>query len=405
MKKNKTIWVLNQTAGKIDSGWGERHYFLSKTWVDKGYDVKIISGSYNHLFSDQPEVGSKKFTIEPIENGIDFCWVNTPKYSGTGFAKFYSNLVYTLKVLFLKEKQLGRPHVIIVSSMPIFPIISALYLKKKFSAQKLIVEIRDLWPLTPIYLKGYSRNHPLVKILGWFEKLAYKKSDAIVSLLPNADGYINSISKNEDKFVYIPNGINKNLIGNDALSKSVQELIPKKKFIIGYAGTIGMANAMEVLVDTAIRMKDNANIHFVVVGDGLSKEVLVRKSKKTNNITFIPKIKKSQVQSMISNFDVCYISRFASPLYKHGVSYNKYFDYMLAKKPILESSEYIKDQVELSGCGVIVPPNDIVALETAILELFQMSKDQLNTMGQKGYDYMIKYHDYEYLGKKYIELF
>jgi hypothetical protein len=28
MSNRKTIWVLNQFAGKPDSGWGERHYFL-----------------------------------------------------------------------------------------------------------------------------------------------------------------------------------------------------------------------------------------------------------------------------------------------------------------------------------------------------------------------------------------
>lgn len=401
----KTIWILNQTAGKPDSGWGERHYFLSKTWVDNGYDVKIISGSYNHLFTKQPILNKGSNTLEEVEKGIDFYWIKTPIYGTTGFSKFYSNLIYTIKILFLSSKLLGKPDTILVSSMPIFPIISAYYLKKKFKSNKLIIEIRDLWPLTPIYLKGYTKKHPLVKILGWFEKFAYKKSDEIVSLLPNSEPYITSISKEKSKFNYIPNGIDIELIDKDSLPSSISEKIPKNKFIVGYAGTLGMANAMEFLVDVAISLKEKDEIHFVIVGDGYLKKQLILQADNIANITFIDKIKKSQVQDMLQYFDICYISRYASPLYKHGVSYNKYFDYMLAKKPILESSELIKDQVEMSKCGIIVEPENMEAAKEGVLTLYNKSKEQLKEMGENGYEFVLKFHDYKYLATKYMNLF
>ena len=79
MSKN-IIWVINQTAGKPDSGWGERHYNFANYWVKKGYEVKIISGSYNHLFINQPKTNGKWFTFEKVAKGIEFCWVKTPVY-------------------------------------------------------------------------------------------------------------------------------------------------------------------------------------------------------------------------------------------------------------------------------------------------------------------------------------
>ncbi len=402
--KNKNIWIINQTAGKLDSGWGERHYYLSKHWVDKGFNVKIISGSHNHLFVNQPSVSKKWFTYENVEKGIQFCWIKIPNYNNTGFKKFLSNLIYTFRLFFLSSKTLGKPDIIIVSSMPIFPIINGLFFKNKFKSNKLIVEIRDLWPLTPMYLKNYSKNHPLIKIVGWFEKLAYKKSDKIVSLLPNASTYINNISKDSSKFHYIPNGIDEKLIGKDNIDKSVLERIPKDKFIVGYAGTIGLANAMEYFIEASLVIKEK-DIHFVMVGDGNLKKSFQEKVKKATNITFIDKIKKSQVQGMLSYFDVCYLGRYKSPLYLHGVSYNKYFDYMLAKKPILESSEMIKDQVELSGCGIIVEPENIEAINNGILSFYQMDNDQRDELGMKGYLFVKKYHEYSFLSNEYIKLF
>jgi hypothetical protein len=400
----RIIWIINQTAGKFDSGWGERHYYLSKHWVKKGYDVKIISGSHNHLFLNQPLVSNKWFTYENVEDNIQFCWVKVPKYDNSGFKKFLSNLIYTFRLFFLTSKTLGKPAVLIVSSMPIFPIINGLFFKKKYKYSKLIIEIRDLWPLTPLYLKGYSKSHPFIKIVGWFEKLAYLKADKIVSLLPNASEYISKISRDTSKFHYIPNGIDENLIGMEEIDSNVSKLIPKEKFIVGYAGTIGLANAMEYFIDASLLIKEK-EIHFIIVGDGTLKSSFQEKVKNSKNITFIDKIKKAQVQGMLKHFDICYLGRYKSPLYRHGVSYNKYFDYMLAKKPILESSELIKDQVELSGCGIIVAPENTKAIIAGILKFYEMRKEERKKFGVKGYKFVKEFHDYSFLSNEYIKVF
>ena len=402
----KIIWVINQTAGTSESGWGERHYFLAKKWKEKGYRVFIFSGTYNHLFSHQPKTNNRKMTIEEIEEGITFCWVKNPVYKDGGFTKFWSNIVFTIRLFFLNLKSIPKPEIILVSSMPIFPIVIGNYFKKKYSCHKLIIEIRDLWPLTPIHLKGYSRSNPLVLILSWFEKYAYRKSDEVVSLLPNAYKHINKITAKPEKFHYIPNGIDPDLVGNETIPDDLLALIPKDKFIIGYTGTLGFANAMEYFVEASKLLKENQEIHFLIVGDGVLKsnlQSLLDVDQK--NITFFPKIPKSQVQSILSHVDICYLSRYKSPLYQYGVSYNKYFDYMLARKPILESSEYINDQVESSGCGIIVSPENAEHIVEGIYELKNMSKDERDELGEKGYDYVKKYHNFGHLSTLYLKLF
>lgn len=403
--KKKVIWVINQYAGKNDSGWGERHYYLAKHWINKGYSVKIISGSYNHLFINQPKTKKGKwFSSEKVEDNLTYYWVNIPKYNADSIFKFLNMLIFTLKVFFISTKKIGKPNVIIVSSMPMFTIFPA-YLKSKRHKSKLIFEIRDLWPETPIHLKNLSQYNPFILFLKFVERFAYKKSNYIVSLLPNAFLYINKISKKPKKFNYIPNGIDEDLLINEKLPNEILDRIPKNKFIIGYAGTIGLANAMEYFIDASIIMKDNNNIHFVLVGNGYKKNNFKKQTIKSNNITFIDKIPKSQVQHILSFFDICYLGRYNSPLYNHGVSYNKYFDYMLAKKPILESSNLIKDPVELSNCGIIVKPENALAIKDGILKFYNMPKEELKIMGEKGYDYVKKYHNFDYLSDKYIKLF
>ena len=130
-------------------------------------------------------------------------------------------------------------------------------------------------------------------------------------------------------------------------------------------------------------MKDNEDIHFVLVGDGYLKKELQEKVKDNTNVTFIEKINKNQVQEMLQHFSVCFVGRNNTPLFDYGVSSNKFFDYMLSKKPVISSSNKIKDPVELSGCGFVVEPENSKSIVAAILELREMNIEERNSIGQK----------------------
>ena len=400
---NKTVWVINQFAGKSDSGWGERHFFLSKYWIEAGYKVYIISGSFNHVFNKLPDAPDKyNFEQTPA---AEFCWVKTPVYNPKSGMRFLSFLVFAWRVLFIPKSKIKRPDIILVSSMPIFPILSGHLLKRKYKADKLIFEIRDIWPLTLNLLGNISKNHPLSLFIGWFERFGYKKSDYVVSLLPNAKSHIEQIAKAGDKFQYIPNGLDESVLESEDLDENYMSALPANKFVVGYTGTIGLANALEYFVDAAGLLKDDPRFAFVVIGEGYLKKDLQEKSAGYGNILFLPKIRKNQVQSAINYFDVCFVGRNNTPLYDHGVSANKYFDYMLAEKPILDSSNKIKDPVELSGCGIIVQPDSADAIARGLIELYEMGAESRLELGKKGKKYLLENHSIKNLAYKYIELF
>ena len=71
----------------------------------------------------------------------------------------------------------------------------------------------------------------MVLVMAWVEKIGYRKADAIVSLLPNANKYIDKISKDPSKYYWIPNGIDESLLVNETLSEEILNQIPKDKFI------------------------------------------------------------------------------------------------------------------------------------------------------------------------------
>ena len=399
--KLKTIWVFNQYAGSPTSGWGERHFCLGKNWLSSGYRVCIFSGASGHMFANEVEVEGL-YKHEVVE-GIDFFWMKTLRYEAQSLKRFLSMLLFTASLCFLKPKKIGNPDIILVSSMPIFPIAAALFFKYRCKS-RVIFEFRDLWPMTLELLGGKSHWHPAVLFIGWFERLAYLFSDALVSVLPYAANHVENICGRRRDVHWIPNGY---LLDSAAAIDQAEIVMPPEasgKFVVGYAGTLALANCMECVVSASKLMEPNESVFFIIIGDGYNKSALMDQAAGQKNIEFLPRVPKAQIGRYIESFDLCLVSISDSPLYKFGASLNKYVDYMLSKRPILTASNVEGDPVPNFNCGLQVEPENPEAIVRGIEMFLKMTPKERAQMGENGFDYAKKFHDYEKLSAKYRQV-
>jgi len=409
MENRKNIWIISQYTGSPYHGMNYRGYYLAKEFLKQGHSVTIFAGSYSHLFVNPVKV-TQNFTQENID-GIEYIWVKTPVYkSSKSIKRLWSMLVFMWRLFFFKIKEKakaeGEPDEIIISSLSLFPVLNAYLWAKKFKIH-FIFEVRDIWPLSLVEVGGFSKYHPLVIFLGFFEKFGYKKAKAVVSVLPHAHLHMEKKGMSREKFVYIPNGISLEEVENyKEISQEVKNQFPKDKFIVGYLGTIGIANAMETFLYSAKALEKYENIHFVLVGRGGEKEALETYARENNlkNVTFIDAIAKIQVQSLLQYFNVAYITGKRKEIYKYGISANKIFDYMYASKPIIYAIDSGENIINLSSCGVTIPSEDVEALNRVILDFSLNNLEKLDKMGQLGKDYVQREHTYSALAQKYIKL-
>jgi glycosyltransferase involved in cell wall biosynthesis len=241
----------------------------------------------------------------------------------------------------------------------------------------------------------------------WFEKFAYKKADKVISVLPLAWKHMEKQGMDRNKFVYIPNGIDPEDYNiNEPLPKEIEEKIPKDKFIVAYTGTIGKANALEYLIDSAYKLKDYKDIVFLIVGKGMEENNLKNKAKALglNNVIFLPPVKKTQVQSVLKFIDVCYIGLRNEKIFEFGVSPNKLFDYMYTGKPILYAINSGNRPVEEANCGISVDAENPDAFANGILKLYNLSQEERSKLGENGKNYVLKYHTYKSIADKFEEI-
>lgn len=401
----KVIWLICQYASPIKYGFGSRHFYLSEEFVKQGYQVYIFTSTFNHLIHTPIPDGSA-FNFE-TENGVNVCYIRTNHYTNpAGVQRIFSWLLFCLRLLFI-PKHIPRPTTVIVSSPSLFPILNGIWFRWRHSA-RLLFEIRDIWPLTLRQLGNASAYNPLIVLMSWAERLGYKYSDVIVSTLPRLDLHVKQVHKGEFTFKCIPQGLDPNVLDKPEPvdQQFIEQYIPPNKFVIGYAGALGLSNALECFVDAAKHMESKRpELHFVLLGDGPHKKELEKRMGGATNIVFIPKVKKTQVGSILAKCDLLYDSVKSVELYNYGLSRNKWMDYMLSGKPLLVSYSGYLSLINEADCGKAVPGEDAIALEAALEKFADLPSAELTAMGQRGRDYVLKNRTFNTLAGSYVSLF
>lgn len=378
-----------------------RLFVLAREFVKLGHKTTIITSDSNH-FSSYPET-SEIYNFEIVDN-VALCWVKTKKYIKTAsIDRVLSWFDFERKLFRLDLNKIDKPDVVLVSSLSIFSIIYGYYLKKKFNAF-LVFEIRDIWPLTMTEEGGFSKWHPLVLLIGFIEKFGYKKSDLVVGTMPRLDLHIRNILGYEKPFHCSPLGFDPINYQEEIIEYNpFDKVFPKNKVIVGYAGSMGITNALEPFIETIKLLKDNGNIHFMLVGSGDLKATFEEQLKNCANVTFLSRIRQNEVKYFLQKCDILYLSTKDSKVWEYGQSMNKVVEYMLASKPIIASYTGYQSMINEASCGYFENTSSSSDLKSKILNIVNLNKVERKNLGLNGKKWIYENRQYSKLAKKYIE--
>jgi glycosyltransferase involved in cell wall biosynthesis len=255
-----------------------------------------------------------------------------------GFFEFY------FKVLGTKKQYKNKSIDAVISTTPY--ILEGLAGQKisKYLNAKHVLDVRDLWPDTPIALKKIKKNGIVSSLLKVIEKKLYKNADLIVVTSPGYVDHIKKIVKNAQPHVIL-NGIDTSFENDlqSALSKNV--IGKKRKHTILYAGNIGIAQNLITLVAAASKLVD-LNYEFILIGSGtqLDQVKTLIEEKELKNITIIPPMKRLDLFSHYINSDVLYLQLYSNEYFNKVVP-SKLFEYLLLQKPIIYGLEGVSKEI------------------------------------------------------------
>ena len=398
------IWYISKYVTPPRQGTaGVRGYSLMREIAKQGFRCVIIASDSNMV--GDIRANQENYETEEVD-GMTVRWVRTFKYSiAKSFRRMVSWLDFELRLFLMPKTSLPRPDVLVVSSLSLLTILNGFWLRRKYKC-RLVFEIRDIWPLTIVEEGDVSKWNPLVVVLAYIEKLGYRYSDAIVGTMPNLQEHVQNVLGVQKEVFCIPMGIDEDAL-NEGASISpeyIEENIPGEKFVVAYAGAIGITNALETYLECARSLADNEGIQFLIIGDGDLRERYVKEFRDCENLTFAPKVPKNMVQSVLAQCDVLYFAVHPSEVWRYGQSLNKVMDYMLAGKPIVASYTGFPSMLNEARCGSYVPANDVEALRTEILRLAAMPERERLIIGERGGAWVRKNRNYEKLASEYLAI-
>lgn len=394
------VWFVNHYALPPSSVGITRHHDLAARLTAHGHDVSIVASSFDHYKRSQRGDGSN-FCVEMVD-GVRYCWVRTPEYGASTIGRSRNMVAFARRLASGHGRTgLPEPDIVIGSSPHLLTPWAARRVARK-SGARFVFEIRDIWPDSLVELGGPPRWHPAIIALSVLERSLYRSADIIVSLLPGAAEHIRTKAGRHIDVAWIPNGT------------EVPDEPPGPKergewLEITYAGTIGHANALDVVIDAATDLEnrpDPPKVRWRIVGLGPERERLeaLTRERGLSTVTFDGPVPREQVPSVLAEADVCLLHLMDSPVFRWGVSPNKLFDYMRAAKPVLFAVRTGIDPVAEAGAGVSIAPSDPTALAEAARRLASQDQDELRVMGLNGFEYLRSNHDLVHLAGKYSAL-
>lgn len=398
------IWYISKyVSPPAKVGAGGRGYLIMRELARMGYRSIIITSDSNQL-TEVPDLDTP-YLLQEVD-GIQLWWVRTMKYGvAKSVRRILSWLDFEWRLWRMPKDELPAPDVVIVSSLSLLTVLNGFLLRRRYRC-RLVLEIRDIWPLTITEEGGFSRRSPLVLGLGVIEKLGYRHADAIVGTMPNLGEHVADVLGHPRATHCIPMGVDEAALeaGEPLPVDYVEKYIPRDKFIVAHAGTIGITNALDTFLDCAESLRNAPAIHFLIVGEGDLREYYQRKYAHLDNLTFAPRVPKQMVQSVLSYCDLLYFSVHVSTVWKYGQSLNKVIDYMLAGKPVVASYTGYPSMINEADCGTYVPAGDVAALRLEVQRYADMDALQRAAIGRRGREWLLANRRYRTLAENYLPI-
>lgn len=258
-----------------------------------------------------------------------------------------------------------------------------------------VYDVQDIWPESAV-LSGLLREGWLVRMMSRLERFVYRRADFLLVVTEAARE--NLIAKGVDpaKIAAMPHWVDEKLFaeGGEGASSHLREQYGwKDRFVVLFAGNVGLVQGLETVVRAAGHLQKASEILIVLVGDGNDKERLLGLANRlglNDHIRFIDRQPMEKMPEFMAASDALLVHLKQSKLSRLVIP-TKTLAYLAAGKPILMAMDGAAAKlVTAAGAGIVVSPEDSIALSEAIRSVSAMPHEERGAMGERGRQYLLE---------------
>ena len=371
-----------------------------------GVDITVLTAMPNYPQMEIYEAYKNKKYVDGEMEGLKIhrssIYVSKSKAIVNRLRNYFSFVISSARI---GNKQLGDFDFLLCESPPLFLGYTAMFLAKRKKA-KLIFNVSDLWPESAEKL-GVVTNAQLLKLAYNLEAKLYKRS---VLVTGQTQGICSNINQRfpEVKTYWLPNGVDLNYYNPEKIAATNWRQLndfTDNDFIFLYAGIIGIAQGLEIILHAAKNVEAQSQVKFVLMGSGPEKPRLITLKEELGltNLIFLEPVSKKEMPGILKNCNAGIIPLRKLDLFLGAIP-SKLFENLAMQVPVLlgvdgEARELF---ITKGKTGIYFEPENVDALTDAITELIQNPSLAIE-LGANGRKFVYDYFNREIFAKQFYD--
>lgn len=374
---------------------------VTKSLVEKGIQVDVLTGKPNYpegnIFPGYRIAGCQR---------EQYCGANIsrvpliPRGKNSGIRLAFNYLSFIVSgLVFGPWLKRGRKYdvIFVYGLSPLMLALPALFLGwlKKVPV---VIWVQDLWPQS-LSATGYVRIRFILWAVEQVVRFIYRHADLLLVQSRAFEAPVAALAPGKP-IAYYPNSVDATFADPPSPDVALPEVPALDEgFAVVFAGNVGAAQAVEVIVEAATLLKDVPQIRFVVFGQGsrwdwMREQVLARG---LTNLHLPGRFPVNTMPGLMQKAGALLVTLADEPIFAMTVP-NKVQAYMAAGRPILaclngEGARLVAE----AQAGLSVPAQDAKALAAATLRMYQMPAEDRARLGANGRRFFKAHFDHDKL--------
>jgi colanic acid biosynthesis glycosyl transferase WcaI len=358
---------------------------LAGTLRDLGHEVTVLTGFPNWPTGRVYPGYRIRLWQREVLDGVSVIRVAMyPDHSHNRLKRALNFLSFSVVAALISPFLLPK-HDVIYAVQPIPAGLPAMFLSWCWKVP-FVLGIFDLWP-DSLAATGFADRGPLMSLMGKAIDFVQRRC-ALMTVI--SDGFRRTLIERgvePRKIRLLHNWVDTEHYHSGPSGRlRIAEIVGENKFTIIFAGLIGPAQELSVVIKAAQLVKSLPRIRFLIVGDGIEKGRLEDAARQIglDNVVFLGWQPEDDMPGILGQASALLLHLRDEPLFRITIPH-KVYAYLAMGKPILAAlAGDAADVVRSANAGVICPPGSPEELANAVIRLASMPQAYLDELGANG---------------------
>lgn len=306
---------------------------------------------------------------DALASGIEVIRIRAPveRRDAGLWARVLAQLRFSLSALRTGRTLAKRHDMVLAYTPPPFLAVAA-RLSAGLRRRPFVLEVQDLYPMQAVGL-GLLRPGPHVALAKAVERDLYRAARRVIVVTEGYRHHVRQAAGGAVDVQVLPNSCDVTRF-NPTVPPLDDGISPRQVNVV-FAGTLGLAQGLDVVLDAAEHLLGRADIGFELFGRGARRAELeaAARIRKLHNVRFGEAVPHSTMPSVMARAGILLLTLHAHPVFRNVVP-SKLSEYLAMGRPVLAAARgAVEEVINARGAGLTVAPGDGRALADAVLRL------------------------------------